>query len=67
MPLIDSKSWKDGQATHQVHIYQCVTDLRYFVQDTIYQNGGSQGILNTPYKSITGARKAFENVNGACD
>ena len=64
MPLIDSKLWKDGQATHQVNIYQGFTDPRYFVQYTIYQNGGSQGILNTPYKSIAGARKAFVNVNG---
>jgi len=62
MSLIDSKTWKSGKATHQVNIYQGVTDPRYFVQYNIYNNGCSQGIMNKPFKALHGARKVFSGL-----
>ena len=63
MPLIDSKSWMKDGSTHHAIILQGFNDPRFFVQYNIYQGGSSQGILNTPFKTLSGARKAFDKLN----
>lgn len=63
MPLIDTKEWHDSKGHHQVNIYQGVTIPLYFVQYNIYHGDSSSGILNTPFKTLSGARKEFDKLN----